>query len=188
MDLSPHAIDGAVVRRLRRERTADHQDRRNQQLQGAAGLSRSLQERLESCPGTDQRRRRRARQKARSRFTRRQRQPRRHDPRRAGTDRAGTGAAAVRWFPVEHGARAHRLREAEENLLPCRRTVDRQDRLGGRQQIHVSPASFHVHAGCDARARSGQAEEEALGAGLSELRVRTIGGRHFQEAVERRAA
>jgi hypothetical protein len=44
-----------------------------------------------------------------------------------------------------------------DTVLPRRRTADRQDRLGRRQQIHVPSASFHLHAGCDAGAGSPQA-------------------------------
>ena len=75
------------------------------------------------------------------------------------------------------GPGADRLRQAEEGVLPRRRAAHRQDRLAERQPLHLPPARLHVHAGRDAGARGGEAEEEALGDRLSELRVRPVGGR-----------
>ena len=55
------------------------------------------------------------------------------------------------------------------------RAAHRQDRLGERQPLHVPPAALDLHADRDAGAGGGEAEEEALGDRLSELRVRPVG-------------
>ena len=85
---------------------------------------------------------------------------------------------ADRHLPVAHRPGAHRLRQAEEVLLPRRRAADRQDRLGQRQPLHVPAAARRPT--CRPRCwcpRPRQAEEEALGRRLPELRVRAVGGR-----------
>lgn len=53
---------------------------------------------------------------------------------------------------------------------------------------HVPSAAVDLHAGRDARARSREAQEEALGARVSELRVRPIRGGHLQASAEGGAA
>ena len=56
-----------------------------------------------------------------------------------------------------------------------------------RQQVHVPPARFHVHADGHAGAGGGQAQPQALGHRLSQLRIRAIGDGGIQEADQRAA-
>src|SRR3546814_17991035 len=69
-----------------------------------------------------------------------------------------------------------------------RRAADRQDRLGPGQQVHIPPACLDLHADGHAGARRAEAEEEALGHRLPELRIRPGGHRSLQEADEGKAA
>ena len=108
---------------------------------------------------------------------RRQRQPGRRGARGRGAGVAREGRRAGRHLPVEHRPGGDRLRQAEEVLLPRRRAAHRQDHLAERQPLHLPPAPRHLHAGRDAGARGGQAEEEALGGRLPQLRIRPVGGR-----------
>ena len=135
-----------------------------------------------------QRRRRRARQEAAGDLARRQRQPGRRGARRRGAGLARRRGADRRHVPLEHRPRGHRLRQAEEGVLPRRRAAHRQDHLAERQPLHLPPAPEHLHAVGDAGARGGQAEEEALGRRLSELRVRPVGGGDLQGDAEEAAA
>ena len=64
----------------------------------------------------------------------------------------------------------------KQGVLPGRRAADRQDHLAERQPLHLPAARLDLHAGGDADAARRRGEEEALGAGLSELRVRPVGG------------
>ena len=89
---------------------------------------------------------------------------------------------------VERRPRRRRPREAAQGAVPRRRAAHRQDRLGERQPLHVPPARLDVHADGDARARGGEARQEALGDRLSELRVRPIGDARVQEADDRAAS
>ena len=93
-----------------------------------------------------------------------------------------------RHVPVEHRPRGHRLRQAEEGVLPRRRAAHRQDHLAERQPLHLPPAAQHLHAVGDAGARGGQAEEEALGHRLPELRVRPVGDGDVQGDAEEGAS
>ena len=54
----------------------------------------------------------------------------------------------------------------------------------GGNQLHLPPAPRHLHAGRDAGARSRQAEEEALGRRLPQLRIRPVGRRRVQELLK----
>ncbi len=175
-------------RRIARPRPVHDPHRRDQQLQGAARVPRAVQEGHGPRGRRDQRGGRRRRPEDRADHARRQREPRRRGSRGRGADLARERRGARGRVPVEHRPRARRLREAEEVLLSRRRAADRQDHLGRRQQVHVPPASRHVHAGRDARARGRQAAQEALGARVSELRVRPVGDRRVQGAAEGRAA
>jgi branched-chain amino acid transport system substrate-binding protein len=56
-----------------------------------------------------------------------------------------------------------------------------------RQPLHLPPAPLDLHAGGDAGARGRQAEEEALGHGLPQLRVRPVGGGHAFKTCSRPA-
>ena len=58
----------------------------------------------------------------------------------------------------------------------------------GRQQIHLPPARLDLHAGGHADAGDGRREEEALGAGLSQFRIRPVGRRRVQGSARRKAA
>ncbi len=58
--------------------------------------------------------------------------------------------------------------------------ADRQDGLAERQQIYVPPARLDLHASRHAAAGRARGEEETLGAGLSEFRVRPGVGRGLQ--------
>ena len=91
-------------------------------------------------------------------------------------------------FLSNTGLARGRLRQAEEVLLPGRRAADRQDDLAGRQRIHLPPAPRHLHAGRDAGARGRQAQEEALGHRVPQLRIRPVGRGRVQDAAEGRAA
>ena len=57
-------------------------------------------------------------------------------------------------FLSQHRPGDHRLRQAEEDLLPGRRAAHRQDRLAERQPLHLPPAAVDLHAGGDAGART----------------------------------
>ena len=91
---------------------------------------------------------------------------------------------ADRHISVERRPGRRRLRQAAQDSLSRRGAADRQDRLGKRQQVHVPAARVDVHADRDARARGGQAQQEALGNRVSQLRVWAIGHRGVQEADE----
>ena len=118
---------------------------------------------------------------------RRQRHAGRRGARRRGAGVARKGRDADGDVRVERRPRRRRLRQAAQDAVPRGRAADRQDRLGERQQVHVPPARVDVHADGDARARGGQARQEALGDRLSELRVRPVGHGGVQEADERPA-
>ena len=94
-----------------------------------------------------------------------------------------------RHVPVAHRPRGHRLRRAEEGVLPRRRAADRQDHLAERQPLHLPPARHRptCRPRCWCRRRS-SCQEEALGARLSELRVRPVGRGDLQGAAEEGAA
>ena len=142
---------------------------------------------MELARRRDQRRRRRARPAARDRVARRQRQSRRCGPRRRGAALARKGRAADGDVRVQRRARGRRSREAAQGAVPRRRAAHRQDRLGERQPVHVPAARVDLHADGDARARGGEARQEALGDRLSQLRVRPIGHRRVQAADDRAA-
>ena len=93
-----------------------------------------------------------------------------------GTFASNVGLA-VSNLAAQRKVAVHRLRAAH-----------RQDRVGERQPLHVPPAALDLHADRDADSRGGEAEEEALGDRLSELRVRPVGDRVVQEAAESGAA
>ena len=57
--------------------------------------------------------------------------------------------------------------------------------MGQWQCVHLSPARLNVHANHHAGARSCQAEQEALGHRLPELRVRPVGCAVVQEIADR---
>ena len=65
------------------------------------------------------------------------------------------GRADRRHVPLQHRPGGHRLRQAEEDVLPRRRAAHRQDHLAERQRLHLPPAPEHLHAGGDAGARGG---------------------------------
>ncbi len=120
--------------------SADDEDRRAQQLQGGAGLSRALQEGHGARGRGDQRQGRRARQEARGDLARRRRQSGRC---RAGRRRAGDARRDEphrRHVPLQCRPRGHRVRRQEAGVLPRRGAVDRQDHLAERQQVHLPPA------------------------------------------------
>ena len=82
----------------------------------------------------------------------------------------------------------HRIRRQEESVLSRRRAADRQDHLGERQPLHLPAAALDLHAGGNAAAGRARGEEKALGAGLSEFRIRTICRRRLQGTDEGQAA
>ena len=84
-------------------------------------------------------------------------------------------ACPDRHLPVQRRPRGRRLRQAAQGAVHRRRAADRQDRVGQRQRLHLPPAHLDLHADGDADSRRGQAQEEALGDRLSELRVRPVG-------------
>ncbi len=90
-----------------------------------------------------------------------------------------------RHLPVERRPRRRRLRQAAQGAVHRRRAADRQDRLGLGQRLHVPPAHLDLHADGDAHPRRRQAEQEALGDRLSELRVRPVGDGRLQEAPQK---
>ena len=164
------------------------QDRRDQQLQDAAGVPRAVSQGLGARGRRGERRRRRVRPQARGRLARRQRQSGRRGAARRGARLARERAFPDRDLPLQHRPRGRRLREAEEGAVHRRRAADRQDRVGERQPVHVPAAALDLHADGDARARRGEAEEEALGDRLPELRVRPVRDARVQGAAEEGAA
>ena len=87
-------------------------------------------------------------------------------------------------LPLQYRPGGRQLCRQEACLLPRRRAADRQDRLAGRQQIYLPPAALDLHADGDAGAGRGRRAQEALGAGLSQLRIRPGRGRDLQGADE----
>ena len=177
----------AVAGRAGRRAGAD-QDRRAQQLQGLSGLPRTLQEGLGAGGRGGQRRGRRARPQDRGREPRRQRQSRRRRARRRGAVEPRGRVVPDRHLPVQRRPRRRRLRQAAQGAVHRRRAADRQDRVGRRQRLHLPPAHLDLHADGDAHSRRRQAQEEALGDRLSQLRVRPVGDGGLQEAPEGEAA
>ena len=174
---------------VRPGRRADaDQDRRTQQLQGLPGLPRALQEGHRARGRGGQCRGRRARPQDRGREPRRQRQSRRRGARRRGAAEPRAGGVPDRHLPVERRPRRRRLRQAAQGAVHRRRAADRQDRLGCRQRLHLPPAHLDLHADGDAHSRRRQAQEEALGDRLSQLRVRPVGDGGVQEAPQGEAA
>ena len=106
--------------------------------------------------------------------------PGRRGARRRGTRDGGRHQHSLRHVPFQCRTCGHRIRRQEESLLPRRRAADRQDHLGERQPLYVPAAVFDLHAGRHADARRARGQEEALGAGLSELRIRPVRGRRIQ--------
>ena len=181
-----HVLTLAAIAATRRRRGvrdarvgAGHdQDRRDQQLQGAAGLPRALQEGLGARGRGGQRRRRRARPEARGDLARRQRQPGRRGARRRGAGLArerrvliaGTFLSNIGLAVTDFAKQKKVFFLAAEPLT---------DKIvwqnGNRYTFRLRPVDLHAVG--DAGARGGQAEEEALGGRLSELRVRPVGDR-----------
>ena len=91
-------------------------------------------------------------------------------------------------FASNVGLAVSNLADAAQGAVPRLRAAHRQDRVGERQPLHLPPAALDLHADRDADSRGGQAEEEALGDRLSQLRVRPVGHRLVQEAAEAGAA
>ena len=142
---------------------ADHQDRRAQQLQGAARLPRPLQEGHGSGDRGDQRQRRRARQEAGSDLARRRRQSGRGGARGRGAGDARRRRHDRRHLPVAYRSGGHQFRRPEESVLPRRRAAHRQDHLAERQQIHLPPARHDLHAGRHADAGGDRRQERRDG-------------------------
>ena len=91
-------------------------------------------------------------------------------------------------FASNVGLAVANLAAPAQGAVPRLRAAHRQDRLGERQPLHLPPAALDLHADRDADPRGGEAEEEALGDRLSQLRVRPVGDRVVQEAAEAGAA
>ena len=72
----------------------------------------------------------------------------------------------------------------EKSLFPRGRTADRQDYLAGRQPLYLPSAALDLHASGNAATRGAGGKEEAVGPGLSELRVRPVRRRRLQGADE----
>ncbi len=91
-------------------------------------------------------------------------------------------------FPSNVGLAVADFAKQTQGAVHRRRAADRQDRVGRRQRLHLPPAHLDLHADGDADSRCGQAEEEALGHRLSQLRIRPVGDGGLQEADEGEAA
>ena len=94
---------------------------------------------------------------------------------RRSCSRARRSHVLIGHLPLQRRPRGRRLRQAEQGAVPRRRAAHRQDRVGERQPLHLPAAALDLHADGDAGARGGEAEEEALGDRLPELRVRPVG-------------
>ncbi len=177
------AFAGARPRRSRRH----DQDRRDQLLFGDPLLHRTLSQGLAARARRNQRGRRRRRQEARGDQQGRRRQAGGcgHCSERARRERRRRDARGN--LLLQHRSRGVRLRQAEEDPLPCRRAAHRRDHALQGQSLHVPPAAGHLRAGGDARRRSGQAAGEEMGDDRAELRIRPVRSRRLQEAALRQA-
>ena len=169
-------------------RAGHDQDRRAQQLQVATRLPRALQERVGDGDRGDQRQGRRARPEARGGLARRRRRPGHGGARRRRARRARGRQHPRRHLLLAYRAGHHQFRRPEEGLLPRRRAADRQDHLAGGQPLHLPPATLDLHAGQYAGPACRGGKQEALGAGLSELRIRAIRRRQLQGIAQEGAA
>lgn len=70
---------------------------------------------------------------------------------------------------LSHRLGIDRFCQAKKGFLSRQRAADRQDRLAKWQSLHLPLAAIHLHASCDAGARSGRAQEKTLGDCVSQL-------------------
>ena len=169
-------------------RAGHDQDRRDQQLQGAARLPRALQEGQGARGRGDQRRRRRARQEARGDHARRQRATRatRCASPRSWSRARGVALIAGTFLSNIGLAVTDFAKQKKVFFLAAEPLTDKITwQNGNHYTFRLRPE--HLHAGGDAGARGGQAEEEALGRRLSELRIRPVGGGDLQGDAEEAA-
>ena len=166
-----------------------NQDRRHQQLHAAAGAYDSVPARGHAGDRGDQQGRRRARQEARLRLARRPGQAGRGRQGRRAAALARQGGADFRLAVLAYRPGAGLLGQAAQDALSRRRAAGRRAGLGQGQQLHLPPASLDLHAGGDARGRSGQAQgSQALGDDRAELRLRQGRRRGVQENPDQAAS
>ena len=168
--------------------TGRDQDWRNQQLQGSTRVSGALQEGHGTGGGAGQCRRRHCRQEATAHRARRQRHAGRCRACRRRALHARKDRCAHGQFSLACGPGTDRLRQAEKALLPRLRAADRQDRLGRRQSLHLPSTRLHLYADRHAGGGGAQAQEEALGHRLPQLRIRPVRRCHLQDTDEGQAA